>query len=131
MNNGRQMGQALRSITSIFDKASTSTSHQQTHLKSELTNRCGPGALTTDGGMVLPDDGPSASFVCCFNSLVSSKHQVQFVFLCKLFRLWILYPAPFILLSEEGVDVLFFLRNMVAAKQKGSKSGQGPCLMHF
>lgn len=37
-----------------------------------------------------------------------------------------LHSAPLILLSEEGVDFFFkfyFLRNMVAAKQKGSKRG--------
>lgn len=33
------------------------------------------------------------------------KHQLQFVSLYRLFRLWILYSAPFILLFEEGVDV--------------------------
>lgn len=58
--------------------------------------------------------------------LISFKHQLQFVFHDKLFRLCVLNPAPFILLSKEGVDVLFiylFLRNMVAAKLKGSKCG--------
>lgn len=35
---------------------------------------------------------------------ISCKHQIQFVFLHKLVRLWIVYSAPLILLFEEGVE---------------------------
>lgn len=43
-----------------------------------------------------------------FTFFISFKHQLQFVLLYKLFRLWILHSAPFILLSEEGVDCFLF-----------------------
>lgn len=100
MNNGVQMEQVLRSITSLLKRPAQVHHIKWTSSKSELTNCHGPGAPARRGWRLW--------FVChvALNSLDQLfKHQLQFVSLYRLFRLWILYSAPFILLFEEGVDV--------------------------
>lgn len=106
MNNGVQMERVLRSITSLLKRPAQVHPIKQTSSKSELTNCMALELLP--GGDGASGKGPDAWFVChaALNSLDQLfKHQLQFVSLYRLFRLWILYSAPFILLFEEGVDV--------------------------
>lgn len=89
----------------LSDEASTTTS--KTHLKSELTHCCGLGALLREGDVPSRQWTEQVAYMLSLTLLISVKHQLQFDFLYKPFRLWILYSVCFIL-SEEGV-VFFFL----------------------
>lgn len=107
MNNGIQMEQVLRSITSFSTRPAQSRHIKQTHLKPALTDCLWPRSPAIGDGASRQWNNPVVSMLLLTFS-ISFKHQLPFVFLYKLVRLWILYSAPFILLSKDGVDFFFF-----------------------
>lgn len=90
----------------FFDKVSTSTPHPTDTLEVGADRAPWPRSFS-DAGMALLDAGPNAWFTShvALSSLDQLEAPVTVCFLYKHFRLWILYSAPLIRLSEEGVDV--------------------------
>lgn len=113
-----------------FDKAGTSTSHQTDTPSLSRLVAMAQELLWFRGDAVLKQDQLVVSMSCCFQLSASAVSTSYSMF----FSLQTLQALGFIFCSLYSAfwgGCGCCLRNMVAAEQKGSKSGQGSCLMHF
>lgn len=121
MNNGVQMEQGLRSITSFLTRSAQVHHIQQTHSKSELTDCRGPGASMMRVWYFHTKPERVVYMSCCFKLSGSALSTSYSLFSLQTLQTLDFVFCSFYSASQGGRGC--FLRDMVAAKQKGSKSG--------